>query len=116
MHGALPRALSTAVVAAPAQHDPVALLDRPATVRFVKRDTTKLDVESVMTELGRALVTSIEQTALDLARKPALGIADDQIQEAVRALLARCEPEVLDDLARRQRLRSALERARELAR
>ncbi len=116
MHGALPRALGTAVVAAPVQHDPIALLDRPATVRFVKRDTTKLDVETAPTELGRALVTSIEQTVLDLARKPPLHIAEDQIPEAVRAMLARSDPEVLDDLARHQRLRSALERARTLAR
>jgi hypothetical protein len=66
--------------------------------------------------LGRALVTSIEQTVLDLARKPPLEVAENQIPEAVRALLARSEPEVLEDLARRQRLRSALERARSLAR
>jgi len=116
MHGALPRALGTAIVAAPAQHEPIVLLDRPASVRFVKRDTTKLDVETVTTELGRALVTSIEQTVLDLARKPSLNVAEDQVPEAVRALLPRCDPEVLDDLAGRQRLRSALERARALAR
>ena len=115
-HGALPRALAVAIVAAPAQHDPIALLDRPATVRFVKRETTRLDVETLPTELGRALVTSVEQTALDLARKPSLHVADDQIPQALRALLARSEPEVLDELAHRQRLRSALERARALAR
>jgi predicted transcriptional regulator of viral defense system len=116
VHGALPRALAVAIVAAPTQHDPITLLDRPASVRFVKRDTARVDVETVTTELGRALVTSIEQTVLDLARRPALGVAEDQIPEALRALLPRCEPEVLDELARRQRLRSALARARDLAR
>ncbi len=116
VHGALPRALAVAIVAAPTQHDPITLLDRPASVRFVKRDTTRVDVETVTTELGRALVTSIEQTVVDLARRPALGVAEDQIPEALRALLPRCEPEVLDELARRQRLRSALARARDLAR
>jgi hypothetical protein len=85
-------------------------------VRFVKRDMTRVDVETVSTELGRALVTSIEQTVLDLARRPALNVAEDQIPDALRALLPRCEPEVLDELARRQRLRSALARARDLAR
>jgi hypothetical protein len=115
-HGALPRALGTAIVAAPAQHEPVTLLDRPASVRFVKRDTTQLDVETVTTELGRALVTSLEQTVLELARRPTLGVAEDQIPEALRALLPRREPEVLDELAGRQRLRSALERARAWAR
>jgi len=110
-HGAVPRALGAAIVAAPAQHEPIVLLDRPASVRFVKRDTARLDVETVTTELGRALVTSIEQTVLDLARKPSLGVAEDQIPEALRALLPRCEAEVLDELASRQRMRSALERA-----
>jgi hypothetical protein len=116
LHGALPRALALAIVAAPVQHDPIALLDRQATVRFVKRDTSRVDVVTVTTELGRALVTSMEQTVLDLARRPPLNVAEDQIPDALRALLPRCEPELLDELARRQRLRSALARARELAR
>jgi hypothetical protein len=116
LHGALPRALAIAIVAAPVQHDPITLLDRPASVRFVKRDTARVDVETVTTELGRALVTSIEQTVLDLARRPPLNVAEDQISDALRALLPRCEPGVLDALARRQRLRSALARAQGLAR
>jgi hypothetical protein len=116
LHGALPRVLAVAIVAAPAQHDPIALLDRPASVRFVKRDTSRLDVETVRTELGRAQVTSIEQTVLDLARRPPLDVAEDQIPDALQALLPRCEPDVLDELAHRQRLRSALARARDLSR
>jgi hypothetical protein len=115
MHGALPRALAVAIVAAPVQHDTIRLLDRPASVRFVKRDTARVDVETLTTELGRALVTSIEQTVLDLARKPVLGVAEDQIPDALRALLPRCNTEVLHDLAHRQRLRSALTRAQDLA-
>jgi hypothetical protein len=70
LHGAMPRALGVAIVAAPAQHDPITLLDRPASVRFVKRDTARVDVETVATEMGRALVTSIEQTVLDLPADP----------------------------------------------
>src|SRR5665647_91163 len=42
-HGAIPGALSTALVAAPAQHDPIMLLERAATARFVRRDTDHLD-------------------------------------------------------------------------
>ncbi len=116
LHGALPRALAIAIVAAPAQHEPITLLDRPAIVRFVKRDTARVDVETVTTAMGGALVTSIEQTVLDLARRPALNVAEDQIPDALRALLPRCESEVLEELARRQRLRSALTRARDLTR
>ena len=115
VHGAIPRALSTGIVAAPAQHDPITLVDRPAAIRFVKRDTTRLDVEPTTTELGRALITTVEQTVLDLARKPSLHVADDQIPEALRALLPRCETDVLEDLARRQRLHAALARAHEWA-
>ena len=104
--------MSTAIVAAPDQHDPITLIDRSATVPFVKRNKAHLDVESISTELGRALVTSIEQTVLDLARKPSLGVAEDQIPEALRALFPRCDLEILDELAARQRLVSAVRRTR----
>jgi hypothetical protein len=115
LHGAIPRALAVAIVAAPVQHDPIRLLDRPASVRFVKRDTGRLDVETIATEVGRALVTSIEQTVLDLARRPSLNVADDQIPDAIRTLLPRCDRESLEELAHGQRLHSALKRAQELA-
>jgi len=112
VHGAIPRALATAVVAAPTRHDPIDLLDRPARIRFVRRDTAKLDIQPATTELGQALVTTIEQTVLDLGRKPSLAIGDDQIPEALRALLPRCDEQALEDLAGAQRMRAALERAR----
>lgn len=115
VHGAIPRALSTAIIAAPARHDPIDLLDRPGRIQLVQRDTRRLDVVPVTTELGRALVTSIEQTVLDLARQPSVGVADDQIPEALRALLPRCDQDVLAELANAQRLRSALARAKEWA-
>jgi len=115
VHGAIPRALSTAIIAGPARHDPIDLLDRPGRIQLVQRDTRRLDVVPVTTELGRALVTSIEQTVLDLARQPSVGVADDQIPEALRALLPRCDQDVLAELANAQRLRSALARAKEWA-
>lgn len=115
-HGAIPGALSTALVAAPAQHDPIMLLDRAATVRFVRRDTAHLQVASISTELGPVLVTSMEQTVLDLARKAPHGVAEGQIHEAVRAMLPRCDGRALEELATRQRLVSALDRARAWAR
>ncbi|MDP9240472.1 MAG: type IV toxin-antitoxin system AbiEi family antitoxin [Actinomycetota bacterium] len=112
LHGAIPRALGTAVVAAPAQRNGIALLDRPGTVQFVKRDTARLDVEAMTTDLGQALVTTPEQTVLDLARRPSLGGAEDEVAAALGALLPRCDPQVLEDLAERQHLGSALDRAR----
>jgi predicted transcriptional regulator of viral defense system len=115
MHGAIPRALAAAVVAAPIQRNKITLLDRDATVQFVKRDVARLDLEAVATELGRTIVTSPEQTVLDLARRPELAGALDHLVDALRALLPRCDPDLLEDLARRQHLRSALVRARQWA-
>jgi hypothetical protein len=65
------------------------------------------------TELGRVLVTTPEQTLLDLAHRPTLGRAEDQVDEAIRALLARAESDTLERIAATQRLRAALTRARE---
>jgi hypothetical protein len=116
IRGALPRALDIAIVAAPTQHEPITLVDRVGVVRFVKRTITGLDVEPATTELGRALATSAEQTVLDLARRPSLGVADDQIPEALSALLPLCDPDLLDRLAHNQHKQAALERARRWAR
>ncbi|MEV4240872.1 hypothetical protein ACIBJI_40500 [Nocardia sp. NPDC050408] len=60
MLGAVPRGLATAVIAVPNQHRPIALTDRSAQVRFVRRDTDTLDAERVETPLGPALVTTPE--------------------------------------------------------
>jgi len=114
-HGAIPRALSTAIVAAPAQHARIPLLDREAVVRFVKRETESLDLVPVTTDLGRALATGVEQTVLDLARRPSLGVADDQLPDAIRVLLAASDDDRLTELAVQQRKQGALRRARHRA-
>ena len=111
MHGAIPRALASAVVAAPRQHRPIALLDRPAVVTFVKRDTDSLDAELIETSLGAALVTTPEQTLLDLARRPGLGDAETDVPEAVAALYRSSDRGRLAQLAGEQRLGAALGRA-----
>jgi len=116
LHGAIPRALAVAVVAAPRQRPPVQLADRVAQVLFVRRDTHRLNAERVSTDLGAALVTGVEQTVLDLAHRPDLGGVAPEARAAVRALLPRCDPALLDELATRQRLRAARDRALEWAR
>jgi predicted transcriptional regulator of viral defense system len=116
LHGAIPRAISTAVVAVPRQRNTIALADRTAKVQFVKRDTARLDAERMSTELGPTLVTTPEQTVLDLARRPDLGDAADEVRSAVRILLARTDPAVLEELAIAQRARASLRRARGWAR
>lgn len=109
--GALPRALATAVVAVPKQHRKIELIDRPATVQFVKRETGVIDAERVNTALGPALVTTPEQTILDLARRPGLGDAEIDVPAAIRTLYQRIDHDRLAELAHSQRLVAALRRA-----
>ncbi|WP_256977042.1 type IV toxin-antitoxin system AbiEi family antitoxin domain-containing protein [Rhodococcus sp. RS1C4] len=108
LHGAIPRTLATAVVAVPTRHDPIRLADRPAVVRFVVRDTARLDAERIDTELGPVLVTTAEQTVLDLVKRPGLGDAEGEVWPAVEQLHRRCDPEVLAELAGAQKMRTTL--------
>ncbi|WP_069161801.1 type IV toxin-antitoxin system AbiEi family antitoxin [Nocardia altamirensis] len=113
--GAIPRALAVAIVAVPKQRAARQLTDRDALVRFVARDTDRLDAELLRTELGRTLVTTPEQTVLDLAHRPGLGDAETEVPAAIRTLYRRCDPNRLADLAAQQRLRAALRRAAAIA-
>jgi len=116
MHGALPRAVGVAIVATPGQHAPVRVdLGRPATVVFVARDVDRLDAVLVNTDLGPALATTVEQTVLDLAKRPGLGGMPDEALAVVRALLPRCDDERLTGLARDQRMTRVLDRLRHTA-
>lgn len=110
LHGAIPRALATAVVAVPTRHDPIRLADRPAVVRFVVRDTARLDAERIDTELGPVLVTTAEQTVLDLVKRLGLGDAEGEVWPAVEQLYRRCDPEVLAEIAEAQKMRMTLTR------
>lgn len=112
LHGALPRALTVAIVAVPKQRPVLHLADRNAQLVFVRRDTQRLDAERVRTDLGTALVTAVEQTVLDLAHRPTLGGVPNEAMAAVAALWQRCSPKALEKIAREQRLRTALTRAR----
>ncbi|WP_407670481.1 type IV toxin-antitoxin system AbiEi family antitoxin domain-containing protein [Nocardia suismassiliense] len=109
--GAVPRALATAVVAVPGQHRSIALTDRAAQVRFVRRDTEALDAERVETPLGQVLVTTPEQTVLDLARRPELGNAEIEVRPAIETLYHRSDLARLAQLATDQRRVAALRRA-----
>lgn len=114
MHGAIPRALAEAVVAVPEQRARIQLRDRDGAVTFVKRRTGVLDAEQMPTDLGSALVTTVEQTVLDLAHRPALGHAADEFPPALALLLPRCDRARLAELATAQRLRAALARAEKM--
>ncbi|PJI94571.1 type IV toxin-antitoxin system AbiEi family antitoxin domain-containing protein [Luteimicrobium subarcticum] len=110
VHHAIPRAIHVAAVAVPTPRRPLRLADRDATVRFVVRDVARLDAVRMPTELGPALVTTPEQTVLDLARADPAGHGDTS--EAVRALLPLCDDDTLAQIATAQRMRATLARVR----
>ncbi|MGB2947596.1 MAG: type IV toxin-antitoxin system AbiEi family antitoxin [Rhodococcus sp. (in: high G+C Gram-positive bacteria)] len=110
LHSAIPRALATAVVAVPTRHDPIRLADRQAVVRFVVRDTARLDAERLDTELGPVLATTAEQTVLDLVKRPGLGDAEGEVWPAVEQLYRRCDRGVLAEIAGAQKMRTTLVR------
>ncbi|MEV0033795.1 type IV toxin-antitoxin system AbiEi family antitoxin [Nocardia sp. NPDC050793] len=114
VHGAIPRALAVAILAVPRQRALLQLNDRDASVRFVTRDTARLDAELMSTELGQALVTTVEQTVLDLARRPDLGDMAVEVPAAVRALYPRCDADRLTELAAEQRMRATSRRVAEM--
>ncbi len=115
MHQALPRAIGQAYVAVPTQRRAVQLADRVATLTFVTRDVARLDAELMATDLGRVLVTTREQTVLDLARRDPAGV-DLDARQAIDALMGTVDHDVLAELATDQRMRATLRRVQELAR
>lgn len=109
VHRALPRAIGTGFVAVPTQRRPMGLSDRDGEIRFVMRAVANLDAVAVTTELGQTLVTTPEQTMLDLARADPRAV-DLDTQEAVNALWAQCDPAALKTIAMRQRMRASYAR------
>lgn len=115
LHGAIPRAQATAIVAIPRQHRPINLAFTRARVDFVTRRVDGLDAERLRTELGGTLSTTPEQTLLDLARRPELGGTANEAEDAIKALWPRCEIQILEEIAETQKLRAALRRAQQWA-
>ena len=106
-HGAVPRAMATAVVAIPKQRP--RLVTTVGNVVFVKRDAAKLDLERITTDLTTGWVTTIEQTMLDLAARPSLGGQPaTEVREAIRALGPRADLDLLAELAGAQHRPAAL--------
>lgn len=104
MHGAVPRALAVGIVATPRQQRPMQLVDREhGRVFFVKRDVDDLDAVLMPTDLGDVLVTTPEQTILDLAKRLELGEVPGQAMESIALLLPHVDADQLEQLARRQR-------------
>jgi predicted transcriptional regulator of viral defense system len=110
LHRAIPRAIAIAVVAAPRRRRSVQMKDRQATVLFRTRDINTLQLEMMQTDLGGCLVTTPEQTVLDLAYRPNIGELEDEATAAIRSLLPRCDRDLMADIATTQRLGRAFDR------
>jgi hypothetical protein len=111
----VPRALDVATVAVPRQHRDICLIDG-GVIRFVMRDVERLDArQEAVPDLGLGLVTTEEQTVLDLAKRGDAALGESGVAEAITALLSRCDRGTLERLAREQHLRSALARVDEIS-
>ncbi|WP_256970768.1 type IV toxin-antitoxin system AbiEi family antitoxin [Cellulomonas iranensis] len=109
MHRALPRAIGVGYVAVPTRRRALRLADRESEVRFVTRAVAELDAIAMTTELGQVLVTTPEQTVLDLARADPRA-EDLDAQEVIDALWPECDPAALEEIAGRQRMRATYRR------
>jgi predicted transcriptional regulator of viral defense system len=107
LHRVLPRAVATAFVAAPRRRQSMHLTDRTATVRFLPRDIDVVNAEVLRTDLGECLVTTPEQTVLDLAHLHDVAL-DTDVRAAIAGLLPRCDDDTLAEIAAGQRLGRAL--------
>lgn len=104
--GHLPRALAVATIAVPKQRPP--LETAAGRIRFVTRDVEELDAQRVDTVLGFGLVTTVEQTLLDLVDRPVLGgLPPADLAEALRSLADVADLGVTMALADRQHKRRA---------
>ncbi|GIH03285.1 hypothetical protein Rhe02_13520 [Rhizocola hellebori] len=110
LHRGVPRAIAVASVAAPRRRESIMLTDRAATIRFFVRDLDAMHVEMLQTDMGGCLVTTPEQTVLELAHLAGAEGLQQEAESAIRALLPRCDPEILRDIAAHQRLKRALDR------
>lgn len=105
--GALPRQVDIAVVALDRPRAPLPVLD--GMVFFVRRNLAAIDLRSVTTVLGPGLITTPEQTLLDVAHRPGLAGVDPAVAAtAVRALTSAVDWPTAARLADAQRRRATL--------
>lgn len=98
LHRVMPRAHALAEIAVERRHADVRLADREhGRVKFVRRDLDALDVEPIKTELGTMLVTTPEQTLVDLAATHEVNPAD--AREAMLGLARKVDWDKVERLA-----------------
>jgi predicted transcriptional regulator of viral defense system len=108
-HGLIPRELAVAFVAVPKQRPKLALLGGEA--RFVRRDVERLDVERWNSGLGEGWVSTLEQTALDLAtRRYRWMLPERELDDAIAAAAPRLDRALVAELGQTQRQSAAAAR------
>lgn len=114
LHRAVPRALAVGTIAVDGRRTPKELTI--GRVVFVTRNVDRLDLQVVETEVVSGMMTTPEQTAVDLADRPTLsGVGPASVSEAITNLVGRIDWDHTVDLALKQRKRSAVTRLRWLA-
>jgi hypothetical protein len=110
MLGALPRARGEVDVAVPIRRHTTET--NFGTVVFAQRKIQDLDVQLMTTDLGKAWVTTREQTLLDLAREAEAENKRGDVWRTLKTLAADADWNLVEDLAGRQRGGAALKRLR----
>lgn len=114
LHRAVPRALAVGIVAIDGRRTPKEL--SAGRVVFVTRSVNRLDLQIVDTEIVSGMMTTIEQTVVDLADRPNLGgVGPSSVSEAITDLVGRIDWDHTVNLALAQRKRPAVARLRWLA-
>lgn len=96
-HHVIPRAIGVTVIAVPEQHRPVTLMDSGRVV-FTTTDVDRLRARLEHGYIGDFLVTTPEQTYLDLLERPALGGMPAEAAAAAHALAGRIDRDKVIDL------------------
>lgn len=97
-HLAIPRAIAVTVIAVPQQHRPVTLTDG-GNVIFTTTDVDQLEAHFEQTTIGGFLVTTPEQTMIDLLARPDLGGMPNQALAAAAVLACSVDPDRVHQLA-----------------
>ena len=88
-HGAWPRAAAVAQIAVPRQRP--TLQTANGTIRFVKRNVPRLDVEAVRTDVATGWITTLEQSLIDLTLRPELAGDPSAAREILTQLAQRAD-------------------------
>jgi len=97
-HHAIPRAIGTTVIAVPQQHRPITLDAGGGRVVFTRTDVNSLDARYEQGRIGGFLVTTPEQTLIDLLDRPHLGGMPAEAAAAARALATVIDQDRVDRL------------------